>query len=143
MPSSGGRLAFRLIGALVVLGASYVATLKLIDIWSPPVPLDPSTLVIEIVEATYGQNCRDFTPPAGYSNEVKPGNATAAVAQVCDKASESCGYLVKLARNADPAPGCAKDFRVSWRCGGDPTVHTMRLAAEADSKTAALSCPAP
>jgi len=141
MRSPWGRTAFRLIGALVVLGASFFVTLKLLDYWSAP--LDPNADVIEVVEATYGKNCEAFTPPAGYPNLVKPGNATTAVAQVCNKTKGSCRYLVDLVKSSDPAPGCGKDFTVSWRCGADPTAHLSHLAGEANKKTAALICPAP
>jgi len=143
MRSPVARTVLRLTGALAVLVVSFWATLKLLDYWStPPTPLDPNGEVIEVVEATYGKNCQDAKSP-GYPNLVKPGNATAAVAKVCDNAKGSCQYLVELAKAADPAPGCAKDFLVSWRCGGDPTPHLFHLAAEANSKTALLSCPAP
>jgi hypothetical protein len=139
MPSSVGRTVFQLSAALAVVAGSFWVTLKLIDYWS--VPVDASGTAIEVVDATYGKACQNFTPPAGLPNLVRPGNATAAVAKICDKAKGTCHYLVDLAKAADPAPGCAKDFQVTWRCAGDPSSHQLHLGAEAEDKTATLSCP--
>jgi len=141
MRSSFGRTVLQLTGAFAVLAASFWGTLKLIDYLS--VPLSQSTIAIQVVEATYGMTCQNFTPPAGYPNLVKAGNATAAVAKLCDNAKGNCRYPVNLAKTSDPAPGCAKDFQVSWRCAGDPATHQAHLAAEAADKIALLNCPVP
>ena len=140
MPSPG-RTLLRLVGALAVVAASFVATLKVLDQFSPPA--DPAAPVIQVVEATYGKSCEKFTPSEGHANQVKPGNATTAVAQVCDKAQASCHFIVDDSKLVDPASGCAKDFLITWRCGSSPTTYQSHLAAEANGKTAVLRCPAP
>jgi hypothetical protein len=136
--ASPGATVLRLAGALAVLAASFVITLKALDQFS--VPVDPATLVIQVVEATYGKSCENFTPPAGYTNQVKQGNVTAAVAKACDKAQENCHFVIDDSKIVDPAPGCAKDFLVSWRCGSTAGTHRFHLGAEANGKTAVLSC---
>jgi hypothetical protein len=120
---------------------SFFVTLNLLDYWLTPA--DPNGAVIHVVEATYGQSCKDFTPPPPHTNLVKAGNATVAVAQACDLKSTSCLFPVDVNKLSDPANGCGKDFVASWRCGGDQKVHQFFLAAEASGRAALLSCPAP
>lgn len=75
-------------------------------------PRSPGPLVtdggIATIEATYGANCG-----------AAAGNATAKVAEVCDGRA-SCLYRIDVRVLGDPANGCAKDFRVTWRCAQNP-----------------------
>ena len=141
MPSSAGRVLIIVAGGLAVVAISFFGTMEFMDYWlTPP---DPNASVIHVVEATYGQSCKDFTPPPGHTNLVKAGNATAALAQACDTAKASCIFDVDDTKLRDPATDCGKDFIASWRCGSDPQVHQVFLPAEASGRSALLSCPAP
>jgi hypothetical protein len=141
MRSSAGRILLVVGGGFAVVAISFFVTMQFMDYWlTPP---DPNASVIHVVEATYGQSCKDFTPPPGHANLVKAGNATAALAQACDTAKASCIFVVDAAKLTDPATNCGKDFIASWRCGSGPQVHQVFLPAEANGRSALLSCPAP
>jgi hypothetical protein len=141
MRSSAGRILLVVGGGFAVVAISFFVTMQFMDYWlTPP---DPNASVIHVVEATYGQSCKDFTPPPGHANLVKVGNATAALAKACDTARASCIFGVDAAKLIDPATNCGKDFIASWRCGSDPQVHQVFLPAEASGRSALLSCPAP
>jgi hypothetical protein len=128
-------------GGLAVVAISFFATMQFMDHWlAPP---DPNASVIHVVEATYGESCKDFAPPPGHENMVKAGNATAAVSQACDNAKASCIFDIDPAKVGDPATDCAKDFIASWRCGDDPQAHRVFLPVEASGRSALLSCPVP
>ena len=141
MRSSAGRIILMVGGGFAVVAISFFVTMQFMEYWLTPA--DPNASVIHVVEATYGQSCKDFTPPPGHANLVKVGNATAALAQACDTAKASCIFDVDAAKLIDPATGCGKDFIASWRCGSDPQVHQVFLPAEASGRSALLSCPAP
>jgi hypothetical protein len=141
MRSSIGRVLLMVAGGFAVVAISFFATMHFMDNWSTLE--NPNASVIHVVEATYGQSCKDFTPPPGHANLVKVGNATAALAQACDKAKSSCIFDVDAAKLIDPATDCGKDFIASWRCGSDLQVHRVFLPAEASGQSALLSCPAP
>lgn len=97
---------------------------------------------VEIISATYGENCRDFVPASPAENRVHEGNVTSLVDKTC--IFYRCDILVDAARWGDPAPGCAKDFTLSYRCRGHQgEPRTATVAAEAAGKTAALDCYAP
>ena len=141
MRSSAGRIILMVGGCFAVVAISFFVTMQFMDYWFSPA--DPNGSVIHVVEANYGQSCKDFTPPPGHANLVKVGNATPALAQACDTAKASCIFDVDAAKLIDPATGCGKDFIASWRCGSDPQVHQVFLPAEASGRSALLSCPAP
>jgi hypothetical protein len=65
----------------------------------------PALAQIRVRAAVYGENCQS-------SSDV-----TAAVAERCNGRIE-CRYRVDHTVIGDPAPGCVKDFRVKWSCGG-------------------------
>ena len=140
MRSSTGRILLMVAGGLAVVAISFFATMQFMDYLLTP--SDPNANVIHVVEATYGQACKDFTPPPGHPNLVKAGNSTAAVAKACDSAKAHCIFNVDANEIRDPATGCAKDFIASWRCGGDQKVHQFYLPPEASGRSALLSCPA-
>ena len=141
MRSSIGRIVLMVLGSVLVVAISFFATLQILDYWL--VPDDPNADVIHVAEATYGLNCKDFTPPPGHANLAKPGNATTVMAQACDATKATCLFIVDAVKLGDPASGCGKDFTARWRCGNDQKVHDFFLAAEAAGRTAVLSCPAP
>ncbi len=112
----------------------------MLDHWTPA---DPNTDLIDVAEATYGLNCQGSVGPGGQVNQVKAGNATAAIAKLCTKARDRCSFVVDVAQIGDPAPGCAKDMSVGWRCGANQAVNQLHRSGEANGQTVSLSCPAP
>ncbi len=138
MRSAVGRILLQLTGGLAVVAGSFWITLKVLGYSS--MALDPNAAVIHVIEATYGKNCQNFVPRSGRANLVKPGNATAAVAQACDTAKASCMFAVYGNKLGDPADGCVKDFTASWRCGADPTVHEVYLPVSLTGTTALVTC---
>ena len=141
MRSSIGRVLFMMIGGFAVVAISFFATMQILDYWlTPP---DPNASVIHVADATYGLACKDFVPPNGRPNLVKPGNVTAALSSACDKAKTTCVFPVDAVQIGDPADGCSKDFIANWRCGGDQKVHQFYLPPEASGRSVLLSCPAP
>jgi hypothetical protein len=125
-------------GAAVLLG-SFWLTLEILDYWTAPD--DPDADLIAVTEATYGMNCRGGVARSGQPNEVKAGNATAAVAESCLGTSKTCTFVVDVNRIGDPAPDCGKDLSIAWRCGAQPTVHRIYVAAEAHGQRISLRCP--
>jgi hypothetical protein len=125
---------------LAVMAASFLIVTIALHYWSPRAAENPN--LIHIATATYGENCRAFVPAAGQANLVKTGNATVAASQTCNNTDVICPIYVDVVRIGDPAIGCAKDFTVSWRCGGEHAVHTAYAAAEAFKTIVWISCPA-
>jgi hypothetical protein len=96
---------------------------------------------VEIVEATYGLSCKDFVVTAPAVNTVSVGNATSKVAADCQRTSpngSSCTYTVSVGDLGDPAPVCAKDFDVKWRCGTQE--QAAHLDGESNTKSVTMSC---
>ena len=141
MRSSIGRVLLMVIGGGAVVAISFFATNQILDYWLTP--QDPNARVIHVVDATYGLVCKDFVPPSGKPNLVKVGNFTAVLTSACEKAKTTCLFAVDADKMGDPANGCGKDFIANWRCGSDPKVHQFYLTAEANGRSALLSCPAP
>jgi hypothetical protein len=115
--------------------AGWGAAEKLLTWRHPP----PGT--IDIVDASYGQSCRDFTPKPPQQNTYREGNATGVVNRVCAGKSH-CHFVVDSAMLGDPVPGCDKDFSVAFRCGrADSALKVVRVDAEAEGKASDLDCP--
>lgn len=74
---------------------------------------------VQVLSATYGGNCR-----------AAQGNVTNFLAAACD-GKESCSYRVDYAVLGDPAPGCAKDYVATWKCGLGKDVFTATANPEA------------
>jgi hypothetical protein len=100
---------------------------------------------LTVLSALYGANC-DASPV---------GDVTPAVGAFCD-GTPSCSYSLCICgydKNCsaappcvpDPAPACAKDFRVTWRCStdADGVNRSAALPAEADLSTITLGCGPP
>jgi hypothetical protein len=56
---------------------------------------------------------------------------------------DDCNFVADTRDLGDPAPGCAKDLSITWRCSRDDKTHKLNVAGEAHSKPVALSCPTP
>ncbi len=96
---------------------------------------------VEIVGATYGQNCRGLDPARPAENRVREGNVTNKVRETC--IFYRCTILVDDAHWGDPAPGCAKDFSIAFRCRRDRWPRKASIAAPATGKTLEINCYAP
>lgn len=84
---------------------------------------------MRIVSATYGKNCG-----------APVGNVTSHVAGFCNDMS-ICEYRVDFRALGDPARGCAKDFRVEYRCGNWGISSSEQIEPEAGTgQIARLSC---
>ena len=100
---------------------------------------------ISVLEGSYGVNC----------NAALKGDMTASVGAFCN-GTDPCSFQVCNCENnqcapgappcvQDPAPGCAKDFSVTWRCTADAPGYNRSaiIAAPADNDAAALYCGPP
>ena len=107
-----------------------------------PVPPAGGPDEVQIVEASYGLNCKGAQVPAPARNLVRAGNASEAAGTACRLKYGTCVLPVDAQKLGDPANACPKDFTVSWRCGGGTDVHRAYVPAEANGKTISLHCPA-
>lgn len=82
---------------------------------------------MQIQSATYGANCR-----------AQYGNATWSVQRQCN-GQLNCQYTVNVNELGDPAYGCAKDFRIEYRCPSG-RVKTSSLPGETNGKTLYMNC---
>ena len=115
-------------------------------LWIPPeanghdVTLDCNkTRGIHVLTATYGESCRQFQLHAPRVNSVAEGNATIAMARICD-GKPRCDFEVTTGVLGDPAVGCAKNFSVRYSCWPDDAAKTMDLDGEANGRAVTLSC---
>jgi hypothetical protein len=86
---------------------------------------------IKVIAATYGGNCG-----------APFGNVTNHLAEVCEGRA-TCEYVIDFRVLGDPAPGCSKDYRAEWECGGrDPERSVVSAGPEAGGGTRiVLRCP--
>jgi hypothetical protein len=96
---------------------------------------------IQVIEATYGMNCKDYNVKPPNQNRAALGNVTAAVKRACEKKSKECKFDIEVGKLGDPANGCGKDFSVGWRCGNAEEIHQAYATAPAEDKSVLLSCP--
>jgi hypothetical protein len=132
------QVAFRAVGGLCVIVASFWVTLKVLDYRgnaSGSAGAAPAPRQIRVVDATYGLNCQGKIP------SLKPGNATQSVTQTCGGKVGTCAYTVTTNTLGDPAPGCAKDFIAKWQCGAASDPRQVQASAEANGKNVDLTCP--
>jgi hypothetical protein len=94
---------------------------------------------IEVLSASYGLSCKDFTVPAGAKNTVAEGNVTNILKRACDM-SDECEFLVDAQRIGDPAQGCGKDFSVEYSCANSPAPRSIYVSGEAHENRVTLSC---
>lgn len=121
-------LLLKIGGAIVICAGSFWVTLLVLDYRDTANRRLSGE--IQIVEASYGRNCR-----------AKTGNFTDIMAQTCAGKTGACSFIVDLSKTADPAVGCAKDFVATWKCGLDHSVHQRQLSPEALGKTITVECP--
>jgi hypothetical protein len=81
-----------------------------------------------MILATYGYNCG-----------ATPGNALASVKKNCE-GNLNCEYKVDASQLGDPAPGCAKNFIVNYKCFEGARERRVVVDAEASGSVASLTC---
>ncbi|WP_316187578.1 MULTISPECIES: hypothetical protein [unclassified Bradyrhizobium] len=94
---------------------------------------------IQIVEATYGRNCRFFRPPYPGINMFRRNNAGIFMRNEC-RGRDHCTVPVSVSEIGDPAQGCGKDFSVVYQCAGDSKQRTFELPGEANGQNVELNC---
>jgi hypothetical protein len=95
---------------------------------------------ITILAATYGGNCTGQRAPDGSLYSIARGNITASISRKCGLNDGVCTVFVDLSDFADPAPQCAKELAVSWRCSAGGRERRSSIPAEALGKSLTLSC---
>ena len=95
---------------------------------------------ITILAATYGGNCTGLGAPDGSRYSIARGNMTASISKKCGLNDGVCTVFVDLSDFADPAPMCAKELAVSWRCSAGERERRSSIPAEALGKSLTLSC---
>ncbi len=119
----------RVIGGLAIVVGSFWITNMILDRWDS----DPARRnTIEVLDATYGANC---TAKAA-------GNVTQYVAKICG-VTFNCSLPIDYSKMGDPAPGCAKDFSLKYRCGQQSESRALAVSPEASGKTLKLECQKP
>jgi len=95
---------------------------------------------IVVLSASYGLNCRTepFKPPTGNSPAL--GNVSTKIRRLC-RFSTICNLKLDVRWLGDPAPSCAKDFDVAYRCGDSAELVTGHVGAEASGNSIVLKCP--
>lgn len=111
-------------------GGLIVLNLALFGWWASSVIAHTSGPAIEVISASYGQSCARA--------DAGKRNVTDAVRKLC--LFTSCKVTVDDKSLADPAPGCAKDFQVAYRCHGDREPRMASIAGDATGKTVDLDC---
>jgi hypothetical protein len=132
MPARIGKIFLSTIGGIAVVGTSFWLTLHFLQNWTPG---------IHIIEAAYGGNCKDYKVQPPRENKFTPGNATSAVTAACGGKLDRCDFTVRAEQLGDPVPSCAKDFVVTWFCGGQSGTHEARLQGEANGRSVSIVCP--
>jgi hypothetical protein len=97
-----------------------------------------NTQIIRVIHASYGLNCRLTTKPP-FLHLISARNATTLVKYYCINKNK-CSFTVNTDEFGDPAVGCDKILKISYRCGSEILVHKMLVAAPALDKTINISC---
>ena len=92
---------------------------------------------IVVVSASYGLNCPTGTSDPEAANLTPAGNATAKIRELC-RFTAFCVVQVGHSWLGDPAPGCAKDFDVTYQCGKG--IKSDHIDGEASGKSVVLKC---
>lgn len=92
---------------------------------------------IVVVSASYGLNCPTGTSDPEAANLTPAGNATAKICELC-RFTAFCVVQVGHSWLGDPAPGCAKDFDVTYQCGKG--IKSAHIDGEASGKSVVLKC---
>ena len=105
-------------GALIVLSGCVTSQ----------IPNQKGSGTMEIVSATYGENCG-----------AARGSATAHMAGVCNE-TDRCEYQVNYQVLRDPQKACAKEFEAEYRCSRGGVRHRVFLPGESTGQTVELTC---
>jgi peptidoglycan/LPS O-acetylase OafA/YrhL len=92
-----------------------------------------------VVSASYGRNCSTGLGNPLAANSTGTGNVTAKVREHC-RFTAFCVVRVDDAWLGDPAPGCAKDFDVTYQCGH--ATMSDHIDGEASGKSLVIRCSA-
>jgi peptidoglycan/LPS O-acetylase OafA/YrhL len=111
-----------LVAAIAVIGFQY---------WLFIAQERSKSVGIQVQSATYGANCG-----------AQPGNSTLRMQSACDGLSV-CDFVVDVAKLGDVAPGCGKDFTVSFLCAPNRELSRIQIPGEAGFKSVAhIDCSA-
>ena len=101
--------------------------------WRAP-PADAADGTVDIIEASYGHNCRyERSKMPGSSNTYRRGNLTKVLGNAC-RGATSCSYTIDLNRIRDPVNGCGKDVLVTYKCHVDETPRHLRIPPQSEMK---------
>lgn len=100
----------------------------------------PPSKGIDIVSATYGENCRYVTPPPPAPNMFRRNNAEKFFRDAC-RGRMRCDVRIDVNAIGDPVQGCGKDLAVTYQCIGEKNTRHLKIAAEANGHNAVLECP--
>lgn len=94
-----------------------------------------------VLEATFGENCKDAKLEFPIANIVRPGNATQTVSSLCDGKGECRFNIGNHLVGGDPAGGCVKDFSANWMCIQSKHRGSLYVDKNATGKSSVhLSC---
>jgi hypothetical protein len=94
---------------------------------------------ITVLSATYGANCQTPWSIIRSGGTASSGDERSYIQEAC-QAGRICNIQVDVIRMTDPAPGCAKDFTVSYRCTSDGRTTTVTIPKEANGRKLTLDC---
>jgi hypothetical protein len=100
----------------------------------------PPLTGIDILTASYGENCRHVTPPPPAVNMFRRNNAAKFLRNAC-RGQMRCSVQIDVNIIGDPVQGCAKDFTATYQCGGEDAPRRAAIAAEAHGRPLLLECP--
>jgi hypothetical protein len=100
----------------------------------------PPLTGIDVLTATYGENCKNYRPRPPGTNMFYINNAGRFLRDTC-RGQIRCSVQLDVGVIGDPAQGCGKDFRATYRCNGGGPVRRTEVPPEAHGRTLALECP--
>lgn len=96
-------------------------------------PAPPAGLRIEAAQAATSAGLRIESATYGANCGAPAGNQTATLVGACNGRLQ-CDYVVDYMVIGDPAPGCAKDYRVTYQCSVGGLSSMVLLDGEAGFK---------
>ena len=85
---------------------------------------------ISITSVHYGENC---------GTEINNGTSLEDIKSKCN-GKNNCDYLINHNIIGDPSPGCAKDYKVNFKCGDEQQDRYAFEKKEASGKNINLTC---
>ena len=101
------------------------------DLINEPKPEKQTTMKISSVH--YGENCE---------TEINNGTTLEDIKSKCD-GKKNCDYLINHNIIGDPSRGCAKDYKVNFKCGEEQQDRYAFQKKEASGKNIFLTCGKP